>query len=276
MMNMDFLNRAWPVALATLFIGLLLSLWGVNLYWSWEAWLKAQPTDDKTITKPVILPKPKGASAPLPTPAPKPKDDGCIIIDDIAICDEPQKKVSFVPADHVGFKHVCALHGDPTFIKTGELKKPRPEAIKALTWMTDRIGISANFELRRAQINSGAAAFAAIRQNKRYIVYDEDLFFIAPERQIYWQTLAVLGHEIGHHVAGHTSVRNQPPHERELEADKFAGFMLGVMGASLHQAQSYKRKLSVKGSKSHPPRAQRMEATRQGWLQAQRLKNAGQ
>src|SRR5262245_62583537 len=34
----------------------------------------------------------------------------------------------------------------------------------------------------------------------------------------------VLGHEIGHHVCGHTIAGyTKSPHERELEADRFAG-----------------------------------------------------
>ena len=53
-----------------------------------------------------------------------------------------------------------------------------------------------------------------------------------------WAPVSVMAHEIGHHLSGHTITPggSQPP--TELEADKFSGFVLYKMGASLDDASS--------------------------------------
>ena len=56
----------------------------------------------------------------------------------------------------------------------------------------------------------------------------------------------------------------------ELEADETAGFILYKLGATLEESQRAMRSasVSIEGSYTHPPRAQRLEAIRKGWEKA--------
>jgi len=56
----------------------------------------------------------------------------------------------------------------------------------------------------------------------------------------------------------------------ELEADETAGFILYKLGATLEESQRAMKSesVSVEGSYTHPPRAQRLEAIRKGWEKA--------
>lgn len=65
--------------------------------------------------------------------------------------------------------------------------------------------------------------------------------------------MSILAHEIGHHLLGHTiSIGSSNPQD-ELEADKFSGFVLYKMGASLNDAvQAIQLLGSDTDSKTHP------------------------
>jgi hypothetical protein len=101
----------------------------------------------------------------------------------------------------------------------------------------------------------------------RWITYDPDWARAATA-----EAYLVIGHEAGHHFCGHTlaSVKISPL-ERELEADRFAGasikrFEIYHGKAFLEGAlQAAERLYSVEGSRSHPPRAARIEAVLLGY-----------
>jgi formylglycine-generating enzyme required for sulfatase activity len=89
-----------------------------------------------------------------------------------------------------------------------------------------------------------------------------------------WEKLAILSHEIGHHINYH--IINPHPdatnRSMELEADETAGHILYKLGATLEDAQRvmYSSAVSAEGSYTHPPRAQRLAAIEKGWRQAER------
>jgi hypothetical protein len=128
-------------------------------------------------------------------------------------------------------------------------------------------GIPMNFEVYSANIEN---AVATIIKNKRYIIYDPKLLKFADRNSnSYWNSMSILAHEIGHHLSGHTMKNDIDSHKRELEADKFSGFILFKMGASVEQA-TYT--ISVLGSEedsnSHPSKYKRIEAIKNGWNEA--------
>jgi len=98
-------------------------------------------------------------------------------------------------------------------------------------------------------------AFAAIRLGRRYIVLDP--FWV----QDHWARIFIIGHELGHHVCGHTAgVMRESPWPKELEADRFSGMVIHAMEqagyVTLQDALGNgMAMLSEQGSTSHPPRS---------------------
>src|SRR6185312_2225684 len=79
----------------------------------------------------------------------------------------------------------------------------------------------------------------------------------------------ILAHEIGHHLDGHTEAGLKSCPAIELEADQFAGFVLGKMGATLQQSQLAMYYIStIASSKTHPGRYDRLAAIEKGWNKA--------
>ena len=126
-------------------------------------------------------------------------------------------------------------------------------------------------------------AQATIDQNGRpYILYNPEflksvksLNFTStsfPSNMTNWETITVLAHEIAHHLNYHL-VNPHPDatfRSMELEADETAGFILYKLGATLEESQRAMKSasVSIEGSYTHPPRAQRLEAIRKGWEKA--------
>ena len=126
-------------------------------------------------------------------------------------------------------------------------------------------------------------AQATIDQNGRpYILYNPEflksvksLNFTTtsiPTNVTNWETLTILAHEIAHHLNYHL-VNPHPDatfRSMELEADETAGFILYKLGATLEEAQRAMKSssVSIEGSYTHPPRAQRLDAIRKGWEKA--------
>src|SRR5262245_6407287 len=85
----------------------------------------------------------------------------------------------------------------------------------------------------------------------------------------------VMGHELGHHICGHTAVSHtNAPWADELEADQFAGLTIrenekqgGGWGLTLNDALGYARELLSGGGPgtTHPPLAQRINAILEGY-----------
>lgn len=164
-----------------------------------------------------------------------------------------------------GLRPLCGLNvAYPSFDRTSALAAPAPEAVQAVKLLTDVVGIEANFEVVEGTFVKKVLAFAAVRQNQRYIVYDKDEFWFESGRTN-WISVGILAHEVGHHLAAHTYVSGASNHARELEADRFAGMALGRLGATIDQARAWAIGLSEAGSKTHPPRADRLVAIREGW-----------
>ena len=128
-------------------------------------------------------------------------------------------------------------------------------------------GIPMNFEFYSADIKN---AVATIIDNKRYIIYDPNLFTFADQMsKSYWSSMSILAHEIGHHLSGHTLDYSNNNYKVELEADKFSGFILYKMGASVDDAISAMKNLgSEENSQTHPSKNKRIEAIKLGWNEA--------
>lgn len=129
------------------------------------------------------------------------------------------------------------------------------------------IGLRASFEVKRANVPNAAAVYY---HGKRYILYNPS-FIVAMNKAAGtpWASVAILAHEIGHHVKGHTLDGKGSLPAIELEADDFSGFVLRKMGASLPDAQlAMKIIANAKATKTHPARDDRLTAIANGWNRA--------
>ena len=128
-------------------------------------------------------------------------------------------------------------------------------------------GLAPNFQVIQSEDVPNAAAI--VRGSERFLVFNAEWLTKLTERaSTKWQVYGVLAHEIGHHLQGHTllGIGSRPP--IELEADEYAGFALGALGATLDEAQSLWRGFGEAGSATHPPQHQRLAAIERGWMRA--------
>ena len=131
-------------------------------------------------------------------------------------------------------------------------------------------GLSQNFQI--VADKDIPTAIAYIRGKKRYVAYNPDFILrVKDKTQTDWGAISVLAHEIGHHLSGHTLKRRQRNLTDELEADRFSGFILYKMGASLEETQAAINKVELKINPTHPSKEERLKAITNGWLDAKKL-----
>lgn len=131
----------------------------------------------------------------------------------------------------------------------------------------DAVGRSANFEIRQANIqNAAAVAYGG----KRYVLYNPNFINALDTRTgNQWASISVLAHEVGHHLLGHTVSGQGSNPATELEADKFSGYALRKMGASLEDAEATMKLIaSENASATHPGKSSRLSAIEEGWESA--------
>ncbi len=125
------------------------------------------------------------------------------------------------------------------------------------------------FELHAASIPN---AVAYQEGSRRMILYNQRFMQQIRDRtDTDWSMVAVLAHEVGHHVMGHTLIPGGSRPPTELEADKFSGFTLSRMGASMEEAVAVFNLFPDAGSDTHPGRRARVAAVTNGWIEATEL-----
>ncbi len=163
-----------------------------------------------------------------------------------------------------GHDHLCSFAPDEVFDDEIYSFSSSQQAKDMVAQILSTVGLVPRFKVFAANVPNAAAVIVG---EERLIVYSEDWIqnSISNNR---WAAVALLGHEIAHHLNGHTleAGGSRPP--TELEADKFAGFVVGKLGGDLQEAQWLFRQLPAAGSDTHPPRSARLEAVAVGWREA--------
>ena len=113
----------------------------------------------------------------------------------------------------------------------------------------------------------------------RYILYDKE-FMASLNDDSNITNLAILAHEIGHHVNGHVkdiiavmNGKSSPmslveSRQQELEADEFAGFTLSKLGVSIKQVNKVFKSISDDDTdtySTHPSLSKRLAAVKKGY-----------
>ena len=141
--------------------------------------------------------------------------------------------------------------------------------VDKINTMVNSIALPQNFILVECEnINN---AFAYVKNGTRYIIIDDQ--WIRSIEGNNWFITGILAHEIGHHLCGHTIsngyVSLEDRRKRELEADKFAGFILKAIGATQDQSLIAINSIvpvDFDDSRStHPTKSKRIEAIKKGY-----------
>ncbi len=133
-------------------------------------------------------------------------------------------------------------------------------AATGIPGVADRIHVRASAETANAEAQIG-------EDGQRYIFYNSTFMReLGAKTRQYWALVFVIAHEVGHHIAGHLDFAGQN-HRVELEADRYAGFILGRMGANHDEAIAAVGAIGAggAGTDTHPPRDQRVQIVSLGW-----------
>jgi hypothetical protein len=116
-------------------------------------------------------------------------------------------------------------------------------------------------------------AVAYIKDKQRVIAYNAAFIArVADSSGTGRSAISVLAHEIAHHLLGHTLDPHALHPGDELACDRYSGFILAAMGASLEESVAAMEVAGdPHGTRRHPPRHARLEAIRQGWQEQQAL-----
>ncbi|TWF47653.1 TPM domain-containing protein [Neorhizobium alkalisoli] len=177
----------------------------------------------------------------------------------------------------------CSYDGKALKIDAAALKtSAEAEGMAAVSRIMRFTGLPQNFTIMESDVPNAAAIIVMGKDGipKRVIAYNRTFMQQVAQAtgEAGWPGTSILAHEIGHHLSGHTLLPggSQPP--IELEADKFSGFVLFKMGASLAEAEKAIATLIPEADgPTHPGRKKRLAAIKAGWAQSceQQQKNCG-
>lgn len=163
-----------------------------------------------------------------------------------------------------------AFHG-----KTGTKITSTPgsaDAIEIVQTIMRRIGLPMNLDVRAApDVVNAQAIVETVGGREVRTILDNPAWVGELKKTLSgnWPATSIMAHEIGHHLSGHLDPA-YANHPAELEADKFSGFILNRLGASLEQAQLAMAMISSdEATASHPGRSQRVQEIARGWNEAQ-------
>lgn len=173
------------------------------------------------------------------------------------------------------------------------------EAIEYVQKLMDLAGLPMNFIV--SECSGIQNAFAYTYDGVQYIFYGNEFLKSLNFNSNDIGSITVLAHEIGHHLAGHTSANsyinqycvNVPCNEqsqdcldaleisrkRELQADRFAGYIMYKFGSSLSETQEAFRLLLNNQDyddecSTHPTLSKRLNAIKEGYNKAKKQEDS--
>lgn len=133
-------------------------------------------------------------------------------------------------------------------------------------------GLTPDFTVREdPQVRT---AVAYIKGHERVIAYNPAFITtVLDSSHTNWAAVSILAHEIAHHLLGHTLDPSAMRPGDELACDRYSGFILFSMGATLEESlAAIEVAGDPHGTWSHPPKSARCSAIEQGWQEAKRLR----
>lgn len=141
-------------------------------------------------------------------------------------------------------------------------------AYKTVVNIIRETGLAQNFVILPGDVNN---VKAYIEDNERILEYNPE-FMDKLKGDTNWHGISVLARQIGHHLSNHDLENGEATIEEEIEADKYAGFVLFKMGASLEDALQALESAMVEDSlNSGISKNARLASLTKGWNNAQTL-----
>ncbi|MEY5042605.1 MAG: hypothetical protein RLZZ414_2169 [Bacteroidota bacterium] len=109
---------------------------------------------------------------------------------------------------------------------------PDINAYKTVVDVIRETGLAQNFIIIPGDVED---VIAYIENNERVLSYNPN-FMKKVQNDSNWVGISVLARQIGHHLGNHQLKDGKPSAEEELDADRYAGFVLQKMGASMQDA----------------------------------------
>jgi hypothetical protein len=173
--------------------------------------------------------------------------------------------LSLPAQDVLTIAHSCSYDGEESERDFYQFD-PSNEADRIVAEIVNAVSLAKNFTVKSSNVKN---ALATTVSGQRYILYSTGfLEKFKSDAKTRWAAYSVLAHEIGHHLNGHNFSETEPARRKrmELEADKFSGGVLQLLGASLDEAQAGIETFGLEGeTRTHPPRSARREAIASGW-----------
>ncbi len=148
---------------------------------------------------------------------------------------------------------------DPITFEDNTQFKQDIAAYKTVVNVIRETGLAQNFVILPGKVKD---VKAYVENNERILEYNPE-FMMQLEEDTNWHGISVLAREIGHHLSHHDLTEGQSSMEEELEADRYAGFVLQKMGATLEQAI-----LAIENTNNNTQNSSinaRISALSQGW-----------
>ncbi|WEZ85719.1 TPM domain-containing protein (plasmid) [Rhizobium sp. 32-5/1] len=168
----------------------------------------------------------------------------------------------------------CSYDGEAFKVDPrGLAATPAADGEKAVRDIMRFTGLPQNFKVVEGEVPNAAALILMGNDGipQRIIAYNAGFMKQVGEATSNsdWASVSIVAHEIGHHLSGHTLMPggSQPP--IELEADKFSGFVLYKMGATLADAtKAISTLIPEEDGQTHPGRSKRLVAVEAGWSES--------
>lgn len=109
---------------------------------------------------------------------------------------------------------------------------PDINAYKTVVDVIRETGLAQNFIIIPGDVED---VIAYIENNERVLSYNPN-FMKQVQNDSNWVGISVLARQIGHHLGNHELKNGKPSAEEELDADRYAGFVLQKMGATMQDA----------------------------------------
>lgn len=167
--------------------------------------------------------------------------------------------------------------GKGQFESLGELKPmaPSERALSILNQLLMVLNLDLNNEtgIHLFSSDSVSSTVSFIEDNQPYILYNNSFFdkFYEVDSDN-WQLKFVFAHELGHHLNGHTS-NNEATLRRETAADRFAGWLLGLLRADEQATLKWLGKVNPWTDGIHPTQRERIASAKEGFASASALMN---